>query len=436
MRDVFQRYLRPLGGKAYEVRECRISGISYRSALRCVVNYELRLAKPGTGREQRQLVTGVIYGGGKARSIWERLQQSYPERQVPNASPIFEPFSYVPDLEMLVQVFPHDHRLPALSLLMTGPPPELEALLLGRFGPGEWRPEAWDVEAVRYRAARRATLRLTARVRDATTDQTEQRCFYAKVYDDEESGEQAYRVAQELREQAGSAGGVGFTVGEPIAYLSDLRTLLQGEAPGTSLQDMLLQGEDAIPVVRRIARALARLHLGQVIVPRRYRLQNDVAALERRARFLRRGCPHLRPKIERIIEAVVGGLEEVPPAPTHGDLKPEHVLLDGDNLALLDLDAFVMADPVLDVARFLAFLANAPLRSPLSQDRAWAAAQAFDEEYFAHVPKAWRERLPLHYARVVFRMATGFFRRQEPGWPEKVETLIEEAEDSLVGKVW
>jgi len=135
---------------------------------------------------------------------------------------------------------------------------------------------------------------------------------------------------------------------------------------------------------------------------------------------------------------VVAGLrEEVSPATTHGDFKPDHVLLDGDRLALVDLDGFTEADPVEDAARILAHITSMPLRRyVLPHDRAWTYARTFAEEYFAHVPEAWRDRLPRHYAGAVFRMTSGYLRRQQPDWPDKIEALLEEAEDSLAGRVW
>ena len=74
--------------------------------------------------------------------------------------------------------------------------------------------------------------------------------------------------------------------------------------------------------------------------------------------------------------------------------------------------------------------------SPHPHDWVRTAAQAFTEEYFAHVPKTWRCRLPLHYAGAALKVAVGFFRRQEPRWPETIAALVKEARDSLAGRVW
>jgi hypothetical protein len=379
-----------------------------------------------------------MHGEGKTRRVWEKLQRSGSQLEVIEAFRTFEPFSYVPNLDMLVQVFPYDYKLPSLPYLMRGPHDELKPLLLAQLGTGDWQTETWKAEPVRYRENRRATLWLTARARDATTGRVKERHFYAKVYEDKATGEHTYEVLRQLWERASDAEGASFTVGRPITYLSDLSTLLQEETSGTSLQSILLQEElDAIPVVRRVAAALADLHLDHhVVAPRCYSLQDDVTLLKRRAALLQHACPHLAQKIERLVGTVVSGLREAPLAPIHGDFKPEHILIDSDRLILLDLDSFTMADPMLDVARFLAFLTNAPLRFVLSQNRGWAAAQAFVEEYFAHVPPDWRDGLGLYYARAVFKMAAGVLRRRELGWHERIEVLIEETDKSLSGKIW
>ena len=440
MRDVFQRHLRPHGEEgAYQIRECSISHVRHRHGKRCMLQYTLRLAEPDAGREWSQWATGWMYAGGKTQWIWQKLLTSDLEpdleQKTPGTSPAFAPFFYIPELDMLVQVFPYDHQLPALPLLMAGPPPELEPLLLARFGPGDWQAEAWNVEPVRYLAGRRATLRLTVLARDAATGRAEERRFYVKVYNDEE-GEQTHQVLQELWDKA-NAGDVGFTVGRPIAYLSERRTLIQEESPGVSLQEILLREEDATPVVRKAAKALAALHLGHMTTPRRHRLQDEAAALERKGKLLQQACPHLGSEIEETVGAIVAGLEEVPLAPTHGDLRPKHIFLDGDQIGLIDFDSFAESDPVRDVSRLLALLANTTLTwRPLPQESAWQAARAFAEEYFAHVPESWRVRLPLHYAGAVLKLATGVLWSQVPGWTDKIEALVGEAKESLAGRVW
>jgi hypothetical protein len=94
------------------------------------------------------------------------------------------------------------------------------------------------------------------------------------------------------------------------------------------------------------------------------------------------------------------------------------------------------ADPVLDPAHLLARLAAMPALFPIPREQARVAAQEFAEEYFAHVPSTWQDRLPFHYAGRLLEVAHGFFRRQAPDWPDKIATLLEEAKASLAGRVW
>jgi streptomycin 6-kinase len=292
--------------------------------------------------------------------------------------------------------------------------------------------EAWDVEPIRYRVGLRATLRITARARDAATGRAGKSRFYAKVYNKEEEGQRTYQVLRQLSDKAG-AGAEGFTVGRPIAYSSALSTLFQEEAHGTSLLGKLRSGEEVAPAVRKVARALAALHLDEVVTPRRRRLRGELARLGRAGKLLRAACPHLGLEIQETVDAVVAGLEEAPPAPTHGDLKPDDVLLDGDRLVLLDLDKFAEGDPVSDVANFLFNLTRVRSRSTLPHDRPRAVARAFAEEYFDRVPETWRARLPYHHAMTLLNKAAGLYRSQVPDWPDKVETYIKEAKDSLKG---
>jgi hypothetical protein len=434
MKQTFRTHLRPVGPKVYDIEDCRLVRLRYRQGSRCFLLYTLRLVEPDTGRERDVQLTGLIYAEkDKAEQAWRKLKATDPRQEIPDAWLTFEPVSFVPELGMLVQVFPYDHRLPALPHLAAGPPPELEPVLLGRFGSGDWRVEAWNIEPVRYRE-QGAVLRYMAKARNAATGERE-KSFYAKVYR-HEKGEQTYQTLRTLWKRT-SANGEGFTVVRPLAYLSDLRALILEEAPGTPLDEILLGDRDPSAALRRVAQALAAFNQGDApATTQRHLLADEVAVLERAGRVLGWGCPHLRPEVESIIEGVLAGLEEVPLGPTHRHLSPDHIFLDGECTIFIDLDAFAKADPVLDPAYLLARLAAMPALFPVPPERARAAAREFAEEYFAHVPNTWQERLPFHYAGALLKISFGLFGRQAPDWPDRIATLLEEARASLAGGVW
>ena len=434
MKQTFQTHLRPVGTKVYDIEDCRLIRLRYRQDSRCFLLYTLRLVEPDTGLERDVQVTGIIYAKkDKAEQAWRKLKATDPQQEIPDGWLTFEPVSFVPELDMLVQVFPYDHRLPALPLLAAGPPPELEPVLLAQFGPGEWRVEAWNVQPVRYRE-QGAVLRYTAKARNSATGGRTEKSFYTKVYRREEV-EHTYQALRGLRSQA-SANGEGFSVARPLAYLSEHRVLILEEAPGTPLDQILLGKSDTTAAVRRVAQALAAFNQGDApAMTRRHLLADQVAVMERARRLLGWACPHLREEVDSIIEGVSAGLEEVPLRPTHRDLKPDHIFVDGERTIFIDLDSLARADPVLDPAHLLVRLAK-PAQFPIPPGRARAVAREFAEEYFSHVPEAWQERLPFHYAGALLKAAHGFFRRQAPDWPDRIETLLEEAKASLAGRVW
>lgn len=434
MLEVFRKHLRPVVGKDYHIQGCILSRIRYRRAERCVLQYTLYLVEPGTGRKRSQWVTGVIYAEDRVGRIWKKLRAAYPGQKIPEAFLTFEPISLIPDLSMLVQVFPYDRRLPTLPLLMAEPSPDLESLFLSGFGPGDWHTELWNVRPVRYRAGLGAALQYTLKARDAGTRRRGEKRFYVKVYRDEE-GEGIYSVLRALWGRA-EAGGESFTVGKPIAYLDGIHAIVLEEAPGTSLQKLILEGYDTEVAMREIARALAVFNQHEVATTRRHSTEDEIYDVRRAGELLQWACPRLRAEVDAIVSAVTLGLEEVPLGPTHRDLKADHILLDGDRVIFLDLDSFAGADPVLDPAHLLARLAAMPNRFPVPRSRVQTAATAFAEEYFAHVPRAWRQRLPLHYAGAALEAAASLFRNQEPGWSEKMVMLVDEAKGSLGGRLW
>lgn len=430
MLKVFRDHLRPRADKLYEVRGCRLTRIRHRAAFRCVLQYTLRIAEAPAGTERDLLISGAMYADeSEVRQRWEKLRARGPDCGVPEHLLTFDSASFIPDLGMLVQVFPFDRRLPTLPLLAAGPPPEIEGQLLSRLGPGDWRAVSWNTTTVRYREYLGAVLRYDLRACD-TAGASATRSFYAKVYRDA-SGERTLRQIEVLRSILDTKKGPA--VGAPVAYLDRLRALLLEEAPGVSLEEVLLRDLDVAAAIRRVARDVARFNQLDIVPERLYPLADYASSLERSARLLGWACPRHAAPVNDMVAAIADGLKEVPPRPTHRDLKPDHVFIHGDRTVFIDLDSFAGADPVLDPALLLARLAAMPDLLPVPRARTRMAADVFAEEYFARVPNSWRETLHLHYAGALLEVAHGFFRRQERDWPAKVANLIRQAEEALEG---
>ena len=238
-----------------------------------------------------------------------------------------------------------------------------------------------------------------------------------------------------------------YSVVMPIAYLSELRTLVLEEAAGTALQHLLLAGRDPKTAMRAIARAVAAFNQdsplpadgregrgeGALGIRRRHSLADQFYDVKRASTLVQWACPQARAEVKAITAAVVAGLEEVPPAPIHRDLKTDHVFLSGDRVVFIDLDSVAMGDPARDPAHLWAHIAGRVGLDALSPEQARMAAAAFVEEYFAHVPTLWRARFPLHCAGAIVEVAGAVFKRQEPCWRQTVPALVEQARLALSG---
>jgi hypothetical protein len=442
MRAILEQHLQVPGGLPFEVVDCKPSFTRGREA-RSLFQYDVRL-RGADGREWNELVSGVAYSGQRTRKVWEKLQPadvaSPRELSIRRAA-------YVPDLDLILQVFPFDHGLPALEPLMAGTLSELADPIWARFGSGEWRLDEWQAESVRYRVDLRASVKLTVRATESRSGSPAERRFFAKVYGGRDQAERAWTVQQDLA-VAVRAASEPFGLAPLIAYLPDARVLVQDEVQAHSLPHIIRRADpDTVAgAVRCAARAIAALHGLSIIAPE-HRIEldrTDPARLRRTADILRNSRPDLDAavaEIEAQISARLDAIGKLPSVPIHGDLKPAHLLLEEEHVVLLDLDKFAAGEPMLDVTNMLM-----PLRRERKTRLAGTSlARVFAKEYFAHVPAGWEERLAPLYAWAVLSEATAFavspkknqsqVKTNRPARREqRVDVLVEEARAMLAGR--
>jgi hypothetical protein len=425
MREAFQRLIPDRGTAGSDIVGCRIAEVRRRPNGLLMVDYGLRVRERATGREWEQQATGTILPARRASQEWERLRRTATDPGV-RPSGGLPPFSFLPELTMLVQRFPFDRRLPGLAWLFGQSPREPWLPLVALFGPGDWRIEAWRAEPVRYRPEIRATVALLAGGSDHASRRSAECRLFAKVYPDDDLGERA-AAALDAFWSAASSSASGFTTGRPVAYLPGQRVLLQEAVAGRPLRLSLGGGREAPSAVERAGRAVAALHTADIPIVRRRHLSDEFAALADAGARLTAALPHLDREITATIEAVCSGLDEGLVRPIHGDLKPEHLILGGDRVAFIDLDGLAGGDPLLDVAGFLTSLRQMEHRSRLPADHVRALGERFFKAYFAGVPSRWRSRYPLHHAMASLRKAARLVGKRSAGRDDSVEDFVREA---------
>lgn len=431
MLEIFRTHLKPVRSAHVEIWACIPFRFRFRqSGGRCVLQYTLRLADPRSGREWDQWVTGTLYARpGEAEQLWRKLAADEPRRGIPEEWLTFEPVDFVPALQMLVQVFPFDRLLPQLGSVLGAGVRELEPKLLQQLRPGAWEVVKRTVVPTRYRTELGAALRLELQVRDAITAQRCTLRCYLKVFRNQR-GENTFAFLRACEERM-TGGARRFAVVRPLGYLEQCRTLALEEAPGSSLQQLLLTSRAPRGVARTVARAIAAFNLTDPIITVHHALADQIADVKGAATLLQWASPPMRPAIREVVAAVESGLQEVAPAPIHRDLKPDHVFLSDGHVHFIDCDCVALGDPARDPAHLFAYIvAGVGLQAMPLEDR-HDVATAFVEEYFSRVPKQWFRRFWLHCAGTLIEVAGGMFKQQEPHWPDKVVATVREAQHCL-----
>jgi hypothetical protein len=178
--------------------------------------------------------------------------------------------------------------------------------------------------------------------------------------------------------------------GEPV---TSVEAASEAGAFLRELQRVEIPGLEPLPPERRIAASARRkTELIATVVPR----------LAGQARQLMARLGATEPSTPRLV-------------PAHGDFHAGQILRGDGKLWLLDLDGMCMAAPALDLAEYAA-AARAD----------GAALDALLEGYGARP-----ESLDWHLAAALLIRASHPFHEQSPEWPERVEAMVELAEEAL-----
>jgi hypothetical protein len=333
------------------VEAVRVGSAYYRSDGHCTLRYEVDLTP--SGRKQILLV------------------------EVPRSAS-----------DLVIRAFPDDPGLPTLRDALD---PVLMREVLGRVVPGTGGERGIGrcaVDVVRYPRRGRCVLRYRLSQGAGGAGELRHPVVFGKVY----SSATAQAAASALRLLRSGLpplpDGVRVDVPRALAVVPSLRLGVAEPILGRALLPGLLKAACDVggrPVgarpralsqaVRTAARLAAAIH---VCAPPPTRLPvrelaGERAATERELTALEPVWPevaaYLRRGVLRALESAASGgrpdatAETVAPVLSHGDFTPGQVLLDADGgVGLVDVDTMSLADPALDLGRFLAYLHVAGIR--------------------------------------------------------------------------
>jgi hypothetical protein len=288
-----------------------------------------------------------------------------------------------------------------------------------------------SAEPVSYRPGEHCVLRYDLWAEPAGGDQT---TLFAKVY---AAGATAVATTLADLHRCGRRSGA-FSVAAPLAVVPELGLVVQAAAEGQSLGHRLFSPGSSARVRRAAAgaagRALAALHGCAGPVGPVRSLAEEVEDLRRQARVVAR----VDAELGRGVDAVLDELDrrsaaDAAPVPAHGSFRPDHVILDGTQVQLIDLDGYGWAEPTRDAGNLLAYLRWRALRDPR-----WAPAVADSRAGFlagyAGADELDGERCALHEAVSAVKIVVRRFRRLAVSEWAVVPELVEAASALLRGR--
>ena len=156
----------------------------------------------------------------------------------------------------------------------------------------------------------------------------------------------------------------GISVPEPVAIVPELGMWLQRKVSGTPATARLWEPGGAA-VARRLAEAAHKLHQAAVPATRRHSMADELRILHQCLRSLAERRVGWAPRLGALLSAcdrLGAGMPAQRPRGIHRDFYPDHALLEGKRLHLLDFDLYCEGDPALDIGNCIAHITEQSLR--------------------------------------------------------------------------
>lgn len=196
-----------------------------------------------------------------------------------------------------------------------------------------------------------------------------------------------FRLLQTLRSRGfDDESADGISVPEPVAIIPELGMWLQRKVRG-SAATAELAGPRGVAVARRLADAAHKLHEAGVPTWRRHTMAEELGVLQERLSGLAAHRPEWAPRLDRVLRACdrLGAATPVgSPRGIHRDFYPDHAILDGERLYLLDFDLYAEGDPALDIGNCVGHITEHSLRA-LGDPRALTDREVALEDRFVEL---------------------------------------------------
>jgi hypothetical protein len=344
------------------------------------------------------------------------------------ATPFQELAGEAPARGMRVQVSPLDARFPQLVRVSD---PDYLCALLENAVPAACT-GVHTMTPIRYRPGQRHVLRYDPVGTPGCNDSNQ--TLFAKLYADDR-GERFFQVANWGADQFAETG-LGITGLRPLAYVAADTLILYPFVEGIPLAQYLRRPRRTTAhYLWQAGAALRALHNAQSVPTSALKandLVTEVKATARASEHVHALLPTAGTRIGAMLEQIQTmstRLAQEPPTFTHGDFKADHLLIDKGRMTLIDFDTCALADPALDIGKFLADLR---WWYTAYQQPEWAVAQAsFLAGYGLNTTDLRLCRARLYEVLWLVKISVRRVRLFDPAWHLRTMHMLALAETML-----
>ena len=347
-----------------------------------LARYTLTVAKPGEEPHDVVLV-GNLWPPGRAPRAGEAADDGTRFGQ-----PGWR--CLLPDLGLDLRVEASDEALPALPSLVE--PTAVAAMLqpvLHAAGYADATIASCDPVVVRYKPGSRCTVVVDVTYARPSSDAVPPSPVVLKTHQGVK-GESAWEAMNALWQCPLGWRDV-VTLAEPLGYLPDQRTLVQGPVPEErTLKELARQAIGAgspellgslREALTKTARALAAMHRCGATYGRTATFEDELAEVAEVVDRLSLSVPALNGAAQPLLDRLAQLAADEPAdavVPAHHDFRPAQVLLHSGDIGFIDFDGACMAEPALDLGRFRAKLRDIGI-SALGLDRPLPSRDVIDQ---------------------------------------------------------
>jgi hypothetical protein len=263
----------------------------------------------------------------------------------------------IPERGLSLRLWPFDPEFPQLVHLSD---PAYVAKMLESLDITHDRSQMPVITPIRYRPGERHVLRY--KISSPETVSGEGQRLYAKLYSNAEDAARAFGVASRAVEWLAD-NRLGLQGNKPQALIKADCVILYPHASGIPLSHQFHRPRRWLAAqLEMIGSALNILHNGPQTLQAELKentFVNEVKVVKRASEHIQVLLPETYDKILDTLDRAQEHYSSLPqerPTFTHSDFKSDHILTTSQGLTLIDFDTCKLADPALDLGKFLADL--------------------------------------------------------------------------------